>query len=116
MPTVMDSEFWREKPWGRVVTILQTPDALVELLEIRQGGTSSEHRHHLHWNRFLVQSGRLEIRVPEWDQTISLKPGEVTDIPPGVWHKFRCLEAATVLECYYETQVPKSVEDDIERL
>lgn len=107
------SEF-REKPWGRVATILSTPDSLIEYLEINAGGQSSEHLHHRHWNRFIVFEGLLEIRIPE-SVTITIGPGETADIPPGIWHQFHCREAAKVVECYYQEQAPKSVEDDIER-
>jgi mannose-6-phosphate isomerase-like protein (cupin superfamily) len=103
------------KAWGQTTEIFRAPFFQAHLLEIKAGAYCSEHRHARKVNHFFVLSGKLEILT--WqalgqppDRT-ALGPGEGTDVPAGLWHQFRALEATTALELYE----PAPIAEDIER-
>jgi quercetin dioxygenase-like cupin family protein len=92
-----------DKAWGRVRHIFDTPQCAVSVLEVERGGYSSRHFHEYRVNRFLVQSGCIE--VVEYDgaseKRTRLNPGDVHDVNAGIVHKFDVIESGIVVEVYW---------------
>ena len=52
---------------------------------------------------FFLISGGLTIKIERNNgvDITHLKPGQFTDVPPGVYHEFECTEDAQCLEIYW---------------
>lgn len=103
------------KIWGETEKVYSDGSTLsVHRIRILPGGYSSEHRHGLKANVFIVLGGRLEIALwppgREVPDTTVLGPGETTHVPCGVWHMFRALEPVDCLELYHGTLVGEDIE------
>ena len=104
----------QSKKWGDVRRVFKSGTVSVHHLKIKKGGFCSEHRHRFKSNLFFVVSGNLKLII--WnesgtrDETV-IWPGESSEIPPGVYHKF---EALTDVECM-EIYEAKLRGEDIER-
>jgi len=90
------------KVWGETQELFNNGTVSVNYLKIKAGGYCSEHRHIKKSNQFFVISGRLAIQI--WhgdnkDETI-IKPGDMTTIPPGVFHRFWAITNVECLEIY----------------
>jgi len=98
------------KIWGDTQLVFAHNGIESHRIRYKVGYRSSRHKHHVKWNRFVVLSGRLSIVIfhPQEfpsaeelkDETI-ITAGQITDIPPGVWHQFEILEAGEALEFYW---------------
>jgi len=91
------------KVWGKTVCVVETDYFSIHYLRILAGGFCSEHVHRAKMNRFFVIKGRLEIMI--WQpsgviDTIILKEGESTDVPAGVFHRFKAVEETDCIEIY----------------
>lgn len=103
------------KFWGNTSALFHKNNVEINRIEGSKGGYSSEHMHKAKFNMFYVESGKLCITV--WkdpsgkpDETILLK-GDITVVPPEVYHKFKVLEDCVAFEVYW-TELR---EDDIIR-
>ena len=102
------------KIWGKTEEIFSNGIVSVNHLKIKKGGFCSEHYHRFKSNLFFVLSGnlRLTIWTPEGkDDDTVIWPGESSEIPPSVYHKFIALTDVECLEIY-ETKLRG---EDIER-
>ena len=102
------------KIWGETTEFFKTDFISAHYLKIKAGGYCSEHRHNKKSNLFFVLSGYLEIQIwrekNQIDTTI-LGPGQMSEVPPEVYHKFAAHEDCECIEIY---QV-KLQDPDIER-
>jgi mannose-6-phosphate isomerase-like protein (cupin superfamily) len=91
------------KIWGVTQLLFHHNNVECHRIHAVRGGYCSQHSHEHKWNRFVVLSGRLAVRIfhnGKADETI-LGPGHVTDVPPGVVHQFEALEDVEALEIYW---------------
>jgi quercetin dioxygenase-like cupin family protein len=110
------------KIWGSAKHVFSDPHAAVSILETIKGGYCSRHFHSQRVNRFVVQSGVIE--VVEYNQTgeletnrTKLESGDVHDVEAGVVHRFEVIEPGMVVEVYYPQRPTDRVNhDDIVRL
>jgi len=101
------------KVWGETEELFNSGTVSVHHLKIKKGGFCSEHCHKGKSNIFFVIQGNLKLSVwksDESDDTV-IWPGESTEIPPGVYHRF---EALTDVECLEIYEV-KFRDEDIDR-
>jgi len=89
------------KIWRETTDLVETPFFSIHHLKIDAGGFCSEHRHDAKKNIFFVLAGCLRIRI--WREgglvdEIDLLPGQETEIPPGVYHQFKAIEATLAIE------------------
>ena len=91
------------KAWGRVRHLFDTPQCAVSVLEVVKGGYSSRHYHEWRINRFLVQSGQIEVvhYNGSIEERFVLNPGDVHDVPAKVVHRFEVIEPGIVIEVYW---------------
>lgn len=101
-----------EKVWGTAHHVFCSETCAVSVLETKKGGFSSNHYHRDRVNRFIVQSGQIDI-VHECGPTVHLGPGDTYDVEPGIVHRFEVIEPGVVVEVYYAAPVRL---DDIIRL
>ncbi len=102
------------KNWGDTETIFANGIVSVHFLNVKKGGFCSEHLHKRKTNKFHVIEGELEISIWQDEKTIDktiLRDGQSTNIPFGVWHKFKGLTDVQCIEIYEV----KFSDDDIER-
>ena len=101
------------KVWGKTQLVFAYNSTETHLLEANPGYKCSCHSHKFKWNRFVVLSGKMIIRVFHEDGLIDetiLLPWQVTDVPPGVRHEFEALELSMVLETYWVTLNAKDID------
>lgn len=110
------------KIWGTATHVFSNPHCAVSILQTVRGGFCSRHYHKQRINRFIVESGCIE--VVEYNPTGELEanrtklgPGEVWDVDAGVIHRFEVIEPGLVIEVYYPAKPGDVVSHhDIERL
>jgi len=95
------------KVWGKTQLVYADSSTETHVIEGIAGYKCSRHSHKYKWNRFVVLSGKLTVRMfPESglivDET-TLGPGQVTDVPPGVYHEFEVKEDLQAIEIYWVT-------------
>jgi quercetin dioxygenase-like cupin family protein len=91
------------KIWGETTEIFKTENVTAHYLKIKAGGYCSEHRHTKKTNLFFVISGELQITIwkdPKIMDTTILEPGQISEIPAGVYHKFNALSDCECIEIY----------------
>ncbi len=102
------------KVWGITQLLFAFNGIECHRIHAIKGGYCSKHSHKHKWNRFIVLSGQLVVRLfhglGKIDETI-LASGHVTDVPPGVLHQFEALEDTEALEIYWTVLEA----DDIDR-
>ena len=111
-----------QKVWGTARHVFDSQHAAVSILETVSGGYCSRHSHAQRVNRFIAQSGVID--VVEYDdkgdeiRAINrLGPGEVWDVQAGVVHRFEVVEPGLVIEVYFPAKPGCKVSlDDIQRL
>ncbi|MFA6336095.1 MAG: cupin domain-containing protein [Bacteroidales bacterium] len=91
------------KIWGQTAKVFAFNGVSAHWIKVKRGGFCSKHTHEHKWNRFVVLSGRLSVKI--WqngtpDETI-IEEGGVTDVPPGVRHEFEALTDVVALEFYF---------------
>src|SRR3990167_48649 len=110
------------KVWGKATHVFHSHHAAVSILETVIGGYCSRHLHSQRVNRFIVQSGVIE--VVEYNPTgeletnrTKLEPGDVHDVDAGVVHRFEVIEPGLVVEVYFPARPGAMVShDDIQRI
>jgi len=92
------------KIWGDTMLAFAWNDTKAHLLWGQKGYQCSRHYHYHKWNRFLVVTGRLKVTVYRQDGTADetiLEPSQITDVPPGVEHRFEVMENSFAMEFYW---------------
>lgn len=91
------------KFWGTTEEIFNNGIVAIYLLKIKKGGFSSVHKHCYKSNLFHVLKGNLKLSVwsqeNESDDTV-LWEGDMTEVPPHVYHQFKGLTEVECLEIY----------------
>ena len=93
----------QSKFWGQTQCIFEGPSSEMHFAQAEKGGYCSEHKHNNKWNRFFVVSGELKVTIFKehgQDETI-ISDGQYTDVPPGEYHMFECLEDCDFIEVYW---------------
>jgi len=95
------------KIWGQTELIHANGVLEFHRIDFNAGTKCSEHLHEFKWNGFYVIEGEMLIRV--WqdaeqtglvDETI-LKPGDFTQVKPGLVHQFEGLKTGIAFELYW---------------
>lgn len=93
------------KVWGKTELVHANGVLEFHRIEVKKGGTCSEHKHKFKWNGFFVESGQLIIKV--WkndynlcDETV-LYAGDFTQVKPGEYHQFIATEDTVAFELYW---------------
>jgi len=118
----MNRSVIESKVWGSAHHVFNSHAAAVSILETVAGGYCSRHSHAQRVNRFIVQSGVID--VVEYDNSgekelsrVRMLPGSVHDVEAGVVHRFEVLEGGIVVEVYFPAKAGDKVSlDDIDRL
>ena len=99
------------KVWGQTEELFNNGVVSINHLSIKLGGYCSEHRHAQKSNMFFVIAGRLEVEI--WSNEVkdhtTIQAGQLTTVPPGVWHKFKALTDVECLEIY-EVKLSEDIE------
>lgn len=101
------------KVWGLTARLFAHHGVEAHLIHAVRGGYCSVHRHAFKWNRFVVLSGKLEVRVFREEGVVDvtvLGPDDVTDVPPGTLHQFIALEPTAALEFYWVSLDPGDID------
>lgn len=98
------------KLWGTTRTLQANAVFSLHAAEVKAGFRCSRHLHRHKHNGFLVVSGQLSVRVwpeggPAGGDVTALGPGDWTDVPPGVWHRFECQADTLLIEAYWPAGV-----------
>lgn len=111
-----------KKVWGKVRHVFESPTAAVSVLDVEAGTFCSRHLHKQRVNRFIVQSGIIDIieYTNDGESVVSrlrMHPGDVHDVETGVVHRFEVIEGGIVVEVYFPARPGDVVfAEDIERL
>lgn len=100
------------KVWGTTQVLFAHNSVECHKIEFKSGGFCSKHLHLQKSNRFVVLSGELIVEVFQDDGTVDvtrLMPGQATDVPPGVLHKFTCPTDGVALEMYWCELDPQDI-------
>ena len=93
------------KVWGSSSAIFAMNNVEVHRIVIDQGGYCSLHRHTHKHNLFFVERGILHVEVTKNDYALTdttvLQDGDITDVPPGEWHRFKAIVKTVAYEIYY---------------
>jgi len=95
------------KIWGDTQLVFAYNSVESHRIRFQPGYRSSRHRHEHKWNRFVVLSGCLSVVIFHLGQSEEIKDetiireGQITDVPPNVWHQFETIEAGEALEYYW---------------
>ena len=92
------------KVWGNTQLVFAHNDTEDYFLQGIKGYQCSRHSHKSKWNRFLVITGLLKIQVWQEDGTMDetlLGPNQITDVSPGVEHRFVVMEDCLAMEFYW---------------
>lgn len=92
------------KVWGETVAFELNAFMSGHHASIKAGKQCSKHLHKSRWNGFYVVSGKLEVHVwqPEGLVDITtLGPRGYTKVPPGIKHRFVCIEDCELIEIYW---------------
>lgn len=94
------------KIWGSTQLLFAHHGIECHGIAFRMDHCCSKHKHEHKWNRFVVLDGQLRVVIfrPDGvrDETV-VHAGQVTDVPPGVWHQFEGITDGTALEFYWVT-------------
>ena len=92
-----------DKGWGYELWIHNDEKYCGKLLFFQKGKKCSLHYHKLKTETFYLQSGKLECKFYELEDpsrcvTITMNPGDVKEIPPGLVHQMHAIEDAELFE------------------
>lgn len=91
------------KCWGTTREVFYSRQCSVHWLAVEAGWRCSRHIHAERANRFVVLSGVIVVR--RWDASgetaVTLRSGDVYDVPSGVLHRFEVVDSGTVIEIYW---------------
>lgn len=112
------SDGWIEKCWGKTREIVDSPLYSKHELQIDAGGYCSLHFHMERANRFIVQSGLIEIIEmfgPQVRRTI-LGPDNTYDVASLVPHMFAVRKTGKMIEEYFADRGGTVRRNDIIRI
>ena len=102
------------KAWGWTMCIYESDFVEAWAIHIESSAFCSEHHHDHRLNRFYVSRGTLEVLAwngGEPDVTV-VWPGDIVDVPAGIWHQFRSRDVVDAIELYWPDFDPRH---DIQR-
>lgn len=95
-----------QKVWGTAMHVFNSSFAAVSILQTIAGGYCSRHSHKQRVNRFIVQSGAID--VVEYDaggdvetSRLRMYAGDVHDVEAEVVHRFEVVVSGVVVEVYF---------------
>jgi quercetin dioxygenase-like cupin family protein len=93
------------KVWGTTSLLFRHNSVEIHRIEGKAGGFCSRHHHRSKYNKFIVESGKLSVKIWRGDdvQTHILEPQQILIIDPGEWHQFEIIEDKTVAYEVYWT-------------
>lgn len=105
------------KCWGTARHVFQDPHAAVSVLRTEAGAYCSRHFHSQRVNRFVVESGVIEVVEydPSGEHEVSrtrMEAGDVHDVEAGIVHRFEVLESGVVVEVYFPQRPTDRVSHD----
>jgi len=93
------------KVWGETSCIFFKNNVEIHRLKTNADSQCSKHKHDHKFNMFLVESGKLTVRVWKNDYDLVddtyLSAGESMTVKPGEYHQFIAEEPAVVYEIYW---------------
>ncbi len=106
------------KVWGRTLEIISNQYYSKHHLELYAGGYCSLHYHRERANKFILESGSVEIIEVYGPQIVRhlLAAGEEYCVPSLVVHMFVVHASGTMIEEYYPDRCGMVLESDIIRL
>lgn len=119
LPVIKKSEFHR-KGWGYELWIANNKDYCGKLLFFEEGKKCSYHSHKIKIETFYVQSGKMIVRYG-YDKSLDkaketlLTPGDVFDIPLGLYHQMEAIEDTELFEFstqHFEEDSYRSIKGD----
>lgn len=119
LPTIKKSEF-HPKGWGYELWIANNKDYCGKLLFFEKGKKCSYHSHKIKTETFYVQSGKMIVRYG-YDASLDkaketlLTPGDVFDIPLGLYHQMEAVEDTELFEFstqHFEEDSYRSIKGD----
>jgi mannose-6-phosphate isomerase-like protein (cupin superfamily) len=95
-----------EKIWGTSQRLLVTDFMQVERIQVRKGGYSSVHLHKRKNNLFVVEAGRLQVRLfdpwkKETARLFMVSRGDMKTVEPGIRHQFYADTSVVAYEVYW---------------
>lgn len=112
------SDGWVEKCWGKTLEVVDSPFYSKHELKIDAGGYCSLHFHMERANRFIVQSGLVEIIEmfgPQVRRTL-LGPDNTYDVASLVPHMFAIRKTGSMIEEYFADRGGTVRRNDIIRI
>ena len=109
---------WVDKCWGKTREIVDSPFYSKHELKIEAGGYCSLHFHIERANRFIIQSGLVEIIEmfgPQVRKTL-LGPDNTYDVASLVPHMFAVRKSGTMIEEYFADRGGTVRRNDITRI
>lgn len=111
-----------QKVWGTAMHVFNSNFVAISILQTIAGGYCSRHSHKQRINRFIVQSGAID--VVEYDASgeneisrIRMIAGDVHDVETEVVHRFEVVSSGVVVELYFPTCPGGTISsDDIDRI
>jgi mannose-6-phosphate isomerase-like protein (cupin superfamily) len=94
---------YHEKGWGHELWIHNDHKYCGKLLFFKADHGCSYHYHRLKHETFFLQSGEIQVAFGYADdiaqsETITLKPGDSFEVPPGLRHRMYALEDSELFE------------------
>lgn len=96
------------KVWGSTQSLFCKNNVEIHRIWGKLGGYSSKHHHVQKYNMFIVEKGRILVRIWRGNKLIDntyVGPQQTCTIPPGVEHQFEVLESDTVAYEVYWTEI-----------
>ncbi len=106
------------KRWGNTEVLIDTPFCEVHRICVVTKGVCSRHKHDYKNNAFYVESGRLLVLMEDGDEFIGITigPGEIVNVPPGIEHQFKALSDVIAFEIYWpdgcKPDIVRRIKDD----
>ena len=106
---------------GPIMDILNEKLNHVGIIITEKDAIRGNHYHKLSIQYTYVLSGKFEVLIAKSDSSenvkkIILEAGEIIIIPPGIIHRFRALERATIIDMISESRVGNAFEEDVVRV
>lgn len=76
------------KAWGDEIWLVNNELYCLKRLIVLPGWQCSLHRHHVKDESFVVEQGRLLLRVGDDPARVVCAGDKAVRIPPGTWHRF----------------------------
>jgi|TARA_Y100000310_G_scaffold321974_1_gene380383 quercetin dioxygenase-like cupin family protein len=106
---------------GSIMDLLNEKLNHVGLIVTEAGATRGNHYHKLSTQYSYILSGKFEVLIAKSDspkdvKKIILEAGEIMTIPPGIIHRFKAIEKATMIDMISESRDGNSYEEDVVRV